>query len=194
MQRQNILNLPPSQHPAVVDYLYSHYRSGQQQSGNQRLALLCDVLLRQLVQHDTELRLQRQWLEIAAHNASLTGNADVRNRILQQLAGKQLSDDELMSVAETMTQISLTPASSRATQTPEVNAVQTAFWQKVLSNSAQGSETWLEASLQLAGFAALKGDIATATRQLGVVQTLYPDWGSPERRARAQKLVSKLAP
>jgi hypothetical protein len=36
------------------------------------------------------------------------------------------------------------------------------------------------------------GDRKEATRILGVVSVLHPDWGSPQRKARADELLDQL--
>jgi hypothetical protein len=66
------------------------------------------------------------------------------------------------------------------------------FWRAVQKRTKPGQDAWLEASLQMALNAEADGDRKEATRILGVVSVLHPDWGSPQRKARADELLDQL--
>lgn len=193
-QRQAVLQLPPEQHATAVEFLYSHYADEKPVAGNQWLAQISDALLRQLVQRPASPARLSRWLRIASRNTALTGNADVRNQILANVSRLQLSPEELQNFAESLADSPSVSSGSRASSDKASITAQMNFWRQVLATSAQGTDSWLEASLRLAGFSAAIGETAAARRHIGVVETLYPNWGSEERQRRAKKLTATLKP
>lgn len=76
-------------------------------------------------------------------------------------------------------------------QDPGVTNVVLNFWQQVLNQAEQGTDHWLEAALQRATLLLAGGQSEQAIRQLQLVQTLYPDWGSDSRRRQADRLLQE---
>lgn len=62
---------------------------------------------------------------------------------------------------------------------------------KGIKMNKQGTDIWLEASLQLATIASADRKAETL-KQLDVIQTLYPDWGTAGRKERALALRESL--
>ena len=82
------------------------------------------------------------------------------------------------------------PPSKNVNDSPEASFLATVrrFWKRILKQSQQGDDRWLEASLQSAMLAQRSGDSAAAVRILDVTEVLYPTWGSAERLQRVQQL------
>lgn len=127
-------------------------------------------------------------LPAALRSAAVTENADPVDSLLDRGLSVSLSDDEMQTISLMLANASVQSAASGA------SGGQKKFWRKVLSLKPQGSGMWLEASLQLAKMDAASGRISQARRRLGVVETLYPEWGAPDRKQRAAALSRDLKP
>lgn len=84
------------------------------------------------------------------------------------------------------------PGTSRAAANSGMSAAALKFWKTVSEGSRQGSDRWMESSLLTSGLLLQNGEHRQSARILDVVEVLYPDWGSPERLQRAQKLRALL--
>ncbi|MEZ6059137.1 MAG: hypothetical protein R3C19_02130 [Planctomycetaceae bacterium] len=115
----------------------------------------------------------------------MTGNTKLRDDLTGRLLALKLSPQQLQCIAAAFGRTSAKPADSDGTGHR--------FWQHVLNASEQGSDIWLEASLQSALLEFENGNAAEATRRLAVVDLLHPDWGGKERQQRAEELARRLA-
>jgi hypothetical protein len=80
------------------------------------------------------------------------------------------------------------PITSETAANSGMNAAALRFWKTVSESCKQGSERWMEASLHTSFLLLRNGEHIQSARILDVVEVLYPDWGSPERLQRAQRL------
>jgi hypothetical protein len=114
-------------------------------------------------------------------------------------SGKLADVDEVAAVLIRLTESSQTssravaqnaPSSQNDNDSAEASFLATVrrFWKRILKQSQQGDDRWLEASLQSAMLAQRAGDAAAAIRILDVTEVLYPTWGSAERLQRVQQL------
>ncbi len=131
------------------------------------------------------------WMSpVAARAARLSGDTEVLDRLLNQATTMSITEQQLSRLAQSL---SFSDASNSQAQEDAVSAgARKKFWQQVLAARPQGTDTWLEASLQLAELSARSGAIEAARRRLHVVEALYPDWGTPQRKARTQTLYKRL--
>lgn len=176
----------------------------QEMPGSIWLASTCEALIdrlrRQPGPHLTVVQNALRLLPQAALVSRITGRSAVQDQLLQQLLAADLQAAELDLIANALSQTTSSrsfAASSGTAQdsTSQVKAIQPVvqrFWRQVLQRHAQGSDLWLEASLQLAAQTADAGNSQAARRQLLVVQTLYPDWGDPQRQQRAAALQKQI--
>ena len=108
------------------------------------------------------------------------------NRCLNDLLAMTLDESQIARTAEIVTQ----SAGSQSSAASKQNAKR--FWQSVQKRTKAGQDAWLESSLQLALIAESTGDTKEATKILGVVDVLHPEWGAPTRKLRADELRSRL--
>ncbi|MCA9049209.1 MAG: hypothetical protein KDA89_10805, partial [Planctomycetaceae bacterium] len=66
------------------------------------------------------------------------------------------------------------------------------LWQHIAARTEQGTDLWLEAELQLIAVSAVAGEMSAAAKQFAVLDTIYPSWGSPERKQQADRLRNLL--
>ncbi|MBL8818829.1 MAG: hypothetical protein JNL58_22560 [Planctomyces sp.] len=118
-----------------------------------------------------------------------TGKNSARDRLLSVILSQSLDPDDMQKIAVL---IAAGGSTEMSVGTNAGGAATEQFWQTILKKSPQGSDPWLEASLQVAAMAVERGKDADARRILGVVNTLYPAWGNESRKAKAQALQSKL--
>ena len=108
------------------------------------------------------------------------------DRCLKELLAMTLDESQIARTADIVTQ----SAGSQASTTSKQNAKR--FWQSVQKRTKAGHDAWLESSLQLALIAESSGDKKEASKILGVVDVLHPEWGTPARKTRADELRSRL--
>lgn len=108
------------------------------------------------------------------------------DRCLNDLLALTLDESQIARTAEIVTQ----SVGSQSSTASKQNAKR--FWQSVQKRTKAGQDAWLESSLQLALIAESTGDKKEATKILGVVDVLHPEWGTPARRMRADELRSRL--
>ena len=107
--------------------------------------------------------------------------------VTDTLTAGPLTDAQMQTIATILQQRAL-KVSAKPTTSQSVSR----FWQAVLKRSHSGDDNWLEASLQLATIAEQQQNIQEAARVLNVIDSLHPDWGTPERKARAAALKTRL--
>jgi hypothetical protein len=112
---------------------------------------------------------------------------------LEQLAELSLDDQQLECVAALAALPHGGPSGSVAdTMSAQTLAVRQRFWERVRERSKSGSDSWLEASLQLAMLSQMNRRPEEALRIVRVVDVLHPEWGNAERRRRAAELRRQL--
>lgn len=119
-----------------------------------------------------------------------TGKHSARDRLLSVILTQALTPEDMQKIAVLIAANGSIDVSAGANSG---GAATEQFWQTILKKSPQGSDSWLEASLQVATIATERGKTADARRILGVVDTLYPAWGNEDRKAKAQALQAKIA-
>ncbi len=192
--RQQTLEVLDENLPQTVRFIHSQINKRTLQAGDTYLANLSGQLLWRLIQqrgqqlHIDELRWM---LPVAANVATVSGDEKSLTWLLERVTAMSLNGEQLSSLAQAVASVKQSAKQSPAADSSSA-AIQN-FWQQVLQNGAQGTDSWLEASLQLAQIAASNGDGQQAARRLGVVETLYPDWGTPARKARAAELLKRLS-
>ena len=127
------------------------------------------------------------FLPSVAVAASVTGDNELLNQLLSYVLSERLSDHQIELLANAIGNLDSTSVS------PQDATVARTVWTQVLARSKQGSNPWLEASLQLARLNAAEMKQDEAKRILNVVEVLYPDWGSSERKHEASNLRKLLA-
>ncbi len=130
---------------------------------------------------------QLEQLPLLLAASRVADNFQQFDAILKELTAKQLSDVHLQS-----TMAILQRRSGMKVSTAKSSESEKAFWGSVLKRSKSGEEQWLEASLQLATIAVREGKSRDAARMLNVIDALHPEWGSPQRKARAAALKAEL--
>lgn len=178
-----VLALPDTGYSILLETIERHIVRDDLQTGDQWLAEIVDALLRRQTMQASTAQELIGLLRRATSNVTVTGQAGVQNDILHKLGERNLTSEQLQSVALLLSDSELPEASS---------SFLTAFWQRVLRNNSEGSELWLEATLQLSSLAYSSGDVKTAKKRLSVADTLYPKWGSNSRRHRAAELMQQL--
>lgn len=120
--------------------------------------------------------------------ATMAGDAALVGQELRRISETKLADSERQTLIHSLAAV----ADSTLNQDPELSGLFRSWWLQVLRGSPDGADDWLEASLQLARLATLDDNAKEATRILSVVGVLHPDWGSPSRRQRAERLLQQL--
>lgn len=141
---------------------------------------------------DTQFKLrsidqQLEQLPLLLAASRVANNFHQFDASLKELTAKQLSDAQMQSTTKILQRRSAMKVSTAKSSESEKT-----FWGSVLKRSKPGEEQWLEASLQLATIAVREGKSKDAARMLNVIDALHPDWGTPQRKARAAALQAKL--
>ena len=129
---------------------------------------------------------QTEAVEILHRACAVAGQPEIFEQRLNELLAASLSDEQLSRIAAI---VSVSAVSTGNAPDPGQSR---RFWQSVHKRSKAGDDAWFEASLQIALQAQNAGDRKEAKRILGVVSVLHPDWGTPERRVRAEELQKQL--
>ena len=171
----------------TIRFLYRHHQHNSVQVGDVWLAGMNQILLRKLLSNpqvgDSKATLIALMPIVRSSNA-LTNDDRLLTDWIETLLGRQLSGSETAEVAQ-----ALAGGASIANSSPALKQ----FWINIASSNAQGTDLWLESQLRLAELSLLSGKVDAARRRIGVVETLYPNWGSAERKQQAEALAkSKL--
>lgn len=170
----------------VVAFLSAQFSVQPSRVGDIWLARTSQTIMTRALQPQTpSVRAEfiRQLLPHIVRAAEITGDTALRSTALQRVLASGLNDDQL---AEVVAAISQSSAGNHGND-PTLQQ----FWRDVIRQNAQGSELWLEASLQLATIMSETQE-AEALRQVEVIDTLYPDWGNDSRKQRADALRKLL--
>ncbi|MDA1229557.1 MAG: hypothetical protein O2856_02160 [Planctomycetota bacterium] len=119
--------------------------------------------------------------------SKVADNFEQFDSIITVLTARSLTDEQLQATAFLLQRRS----ELRAGGTSSKDTART-FWQSVLTRSKSGDDQWLEASLQLATIAVQERRIMDAAKVINVIDALHPDWGTPERKARAAAMKAEL--
>ena len=189
--RSRLLNMPTTLQEPAIAYLSDQFGGSKINAGDVWLARTVD----ELVKHMLDSRKQQPdidlWLRLlpnVVRTATVTGNPALQSRVVHELVSSNLTEQQLDQVAMVMSTASRSAGGNDGKSAASLKE----FWHHIIRNNKQGSEFWLEASLRLAEIAAAVDDRPEARRQLGVVTTLYPDWGNDARRVRAEALAERI--
>ncbi|MDG2130268.1 MAG: hypothetical protein P8K08_19875 [Fuerstiella sp.] len=186
---QNLLTLKGRNLSTCLRSLYSQLKGSRASVGDVWLAGTTESLVRHwLAEKKRPLTAKTVLfaLPIVVCTNRLTGQQQLQNQILQDDSIQTLDNSVLISIAELLAEEGT--KQSTASFSPGVRR----FWLMIVESSSSGSDVWLEASYQLARTSAQQQKPGEARRRLGVVQALYPDWGSVDRLRRAQELGTQL--
>ena len=169
----------------VVSFLSRQFGVRQLSVGDIWLARTTQQIISQALQDTTQPAMPeaaRQLLPHIVRVTDVTGETTLRSQALQLVLSAPLNDKQLAEVAA---------AISQSTNVRSNDATLKQFWHEVIKMNKQGTDIWLEASLQLATIASADRKAETL-KQLDVIQTLYPDWGTAGRKERALALRESL--
>ena len=129
--------------------------------------------------NDVDLRMKL--LRKVVLTGQITSDPTLAEPLINRLLSESLSESQVNAVAKALSVESITG-----------NDVLSQFWLKVESSNSQGSDLWLEAQYQLARISVVQQKSSNAKRRLGVVNTLYANWGSSERKRKADELLKSM--
>jgi tetratricopeptide (TPR) repeat protein len=173
-----------------IKSLHDQFSNDQPAAGDVWLARATESLIRRLLAEQGP-RLTAKTalfvLPVVITATQLTGDHKLHDEILQAITEQSFDNSILLNIADT-----LVLADGATERTEAINPGVRRFWLNINESNPPGSDSWLEASLQLAKISALEQKPDEAIRRLGVVQALYPGWGSAARKQRAVELTVRL--
>ena len=187
--KRPLMNLNQVDRQAAISFLDTQISSNQLHHGDDKLAdVIVDLIEVDLERHADEMNASTiaQKISAASRAASRCQRTDALDRLLQLVSNVEFTDKQLAQVVEAMSRLEISNDEGTGT------SVQQTFWRSLISSRPQGSEIWLEASLQSAKLLAASGHQQQAKKQLGVITTIYPDWGNEARKQRADNLIRSL--
>ncbi len=187
---QNLLALPVTKLANAITFLHSQFVNDNPVVGDPWLARATGSLVRQLLEEEKPNLAAQTVLFVlppVVSASNLTGQYELQDEILAAVTEHTFDNSILISIADTLTTAGVAQQRTTASS-PGVRR----FWLKVMEANPPGSDSWLEASFQLAKISALHDQPAAAKRRLGVVQALYPEWGSAARKRSAAELTKQL--
>ncbi len=186
----NLLTLTDESLVNSIKSLHALFTNDEPVVGDVWLARTTESLVRRLLaEEESQLTAKTVLLvlPVAVSAANLTGQHQLRDQILQSVTEQSFDNSILLNIADTLV-LADNAKQPEAATSPGVRR----FWLMVIRSNASGSDSWLEASLQLAKISAQQQKHDEARRRLGVVQALYPNWGSADRLRRAAELTRQL--
>jgi len=163
--------------------------AGDQMPGDSQLAhILISMMTTQPADTKSSQPIEQRIAELPILNklSRIAGSPGAMEERLSGLLVAPLTDAQILQLA------GIVAESSTVSGTGTRSASIRRFWQSVQKRTKPGQESWFEASLQMAVLAEEAGDVKEASRILGVVGVLHPDWGSPSRKTRATELQMRL--
>ncbi len=163
-------------------------RSGLIQPGDAFVARTINELVRRhLETADSEMTAEHllDLLRLTGATRRLTSDDRLHRELQNRILSASLTETQVRTVAELLMK-------SAAGNSDVPSGELREFWRSVRDGQTPGSALWLEAGLQLAGIRMQQGQAAAAARDLDVLSVLYPDWGSAERRWRAEQLRKQV--
>lgn len=155
--------------------------------GDPQLGFLALDLLRNDKLTAQPIDRQLEQLTAILGASKVADNFEQFDSIIAVLTAKPLTDLQLQATASLLRRRSELKADGTSS-----NETARTFWQSVLNRSKSGEDQWLEASLQLATIAAWERRFKDAAKVINVIDALHPEWGTPERKARAAALRAEL--
>jgi hypothetical protein len=128
-------------------------------------------------------------IPVASQLAVFSRRPDLLRQVLNETSPVTADGSNLPTSSEVIA--ALGRQTQLVAQDPGATNVMLNFWQQVLNQAEQGTDHWLEAALQRSTLLLADGQSEQAIRQLQLVQTLYPDWGSDSRRRQADRLLQE---
>ncbi|HIE97939.1 MAG TPA: hypothetical protein EYG03_21025 [Planctomycetes bacterium] len=187
---KNLLTLPMASVAHAITFLHSQFVNDDSVVGDVWLARTTGTLGRHLLKNEEpNLTAQTVLLVLPAvvSASNITGQHEVQDEILAAVTERAFDNSILIRIADM-----LSTADIGQQRTTAISPGVQRFWLKIIASNPSGSDSWLEASFQLAKISALQDQHDAARRRLGVVQALYPDWGSAARKHRATELRKQL--
>lgn len=155
--------------------------------GDPQLGFLALDLLRDDKSKTRSIDQQLEELPLILAASRIADNFQQVDEILKELTAMQLNDTQLRTTTAILQRRSAVKANAATSSDSEKT-----FWRSVLKRSKSGEDQWLEASLQLAIIAVREGKSTDAAKMLNVIDALHPEWGTPQRKARAAALKTEL--
>lgn len=188
---QQLRNIPAESKTVAAAFLAHQLGNEEINVGDVSLARVTQQIIAQILDDPSTADRDAMALKIlplAVRSSNITGKTNQRNRILESLLSGSITDQQLADVVRIISDAADNSIAGVGTNP----ATLTTFWTDVLRGNKQGSEPWLEASVQLAAITAKAGKQFDALRQLDVIEILYPEWGTPGRKTRATNLRQSL--
>ncbi|MEZ6132077.1 MAG: hypothetical protein R3C59_25740 [Planctomycetaceae bacterium] len=197
--KNRLLQLPLDRQQMALNFLSERYSDSTDSFGNIWLATTCESLAQR--QLDSFLNsasatpeavvLSLSLFPAIVKAANVSGRFELQRQVLERLLNSELTPEQLDQVAGVIAE-----GSGQDGVVGEIRQreVLKQFWTQILERHDQGSDLWLEATLQLSELAFSTGDTKEARRRLLPVEALYPDWGQPARQQRATDLKGRLSP
>lgn len=161
---------------------------GQVQPGDVVLVRTIDQIVLRLIKLSPHpAKIAMECLPIISRTASVTGDQLAMESIMEVVSPEKLTIDGLTDLAPTLAQLAEQPAI-----TPQLKHVLTEFWRRVVKSQTAGSELWLEGLVQIGTLTAATSKNDSLLKQFQTANILYPEWGSPKRRAAAAKIMKQL--
>lgn len=184
-----MMQTEPDQLMDTIQFLRRQHQHGKVLAGDVWLASINERLLSRILTEAPPESLMNSlisFLPAVREANALTNDNWLLDQWVESLLSQQLSRNQTIQVA---TELSAGASGSKSSQSLAH------FWQKIAGMNRQGSDLWLESQLQLAEISHESGKVEAARQRVGVVSTLYPDWGSAERKKKADALLNaKLNP
>lgn len=155
--------------------------------GDPQLGFLALDLLRDDQSKTRSLDQRLEELPLLLVASRVANNFQQFDEILKELTARQLNDAQLRTTTAILQRRSAMKVNTATSSDSEKS-----FWRSVLKRSKSGEDQWLEASLQLAMIAVRDGKSRDAAKMLNVIDALHPEWGTPQRKARAAALKTEL--
>ncbi len=186
----SLLQAPEHERAYAATFLTGQIAGASPSPGNLVLAKVAGRLVESLLTARSSVAERLPLFRTAMIVSALTGETALTQRMLAELLRGELSEDDLARIADALT--ANTAAKKHVSGQTEIGNLQQKLWQILLRRSPQGSDRWLEASLQTALLARQSGDPTESLRILNVVEVLYPEWGSASRGEAARRLRKQI--
>jgi hypothetical protein len=186
----NLLSLTDESAMTSIMSLHTQFLNDQPVVGDVWLARTTESLIRQLLAEEEDPLSARTVLfvlPVVVAATKLTGQHQLQDEILKTVMERSFDNAILLRIADTLVR-----ADGAKDPVAETSPGVRKFWLMIIESNVAGSDPWLEASLQLATISTRQQKRDEARRRLGVVEALYPNWGSVDRLRRAAELMRQL--
>ncbi len=162
-------------------------RTGLILPGDSFLAETIEMLIRQQVELTATSVELIPMFSLSCLTAGMTRDHQLQDQLLDLILEENLTAAQVKSVASILASSNVKPVGDSIDELMRL-------WQRIRNVSVEGSEMWLESSLQLADMLSKSGQHDQAAQRIRVISVLYPEWGSAERLSRVQKLLTRSQP